>query len=597
MHLNLRNRFLIPTTAVVVASLILISLLSYLKARMALETQIKEHTTYVSRAIAGQIAAWVSERRLNIASFSEDVSYCTVLNASASDSARYQASDQLARINTRNPFYEFLAVANPQGDIVACSQKEHIGTMNLADRDYFRRSLRGEVAVSDVVLSKGSGRPAFVISAPIKEDGRVVGVLLGVTDLDYCAKKFISPARVGQTGYVYLINAKGLMLAHPDKATLMQLDLSQYDFGREILAQKNGIIHYRFKEVDKIVGFAEVPGQGWLVASTANDDEIYAPIRQIGYASLVLLVVSALVTALVLYLITRSVTGPVQSIIAGLAGGSAQVAAASGEVASAGQSLAEGASEQASALEETAAAMEQMSAMTQKNAVNSGDADTLVQTAAKTISSASRAMESLTSSISEITKASEETSRIIKTIDEIAFQTNLLALNAAVEAARAGEAGAGFAVVAEEVRRLALRSTEAAKETAALIEGTIFKVKEGAGLVEITQSTFGEVSDQSLRIKALISEIAGASREQAQGIGQVNKAITEMDIVVQQNTASAEEAAAAAEELNAQAEQMKDYVLHLASVITGEARSAVPIAADQAELSAPMSAKPTCCYP
>ena len=136
-----------------------------------------------------------------------------------------------------------------------------------------------------------------------------------------------------------------------------------------------------------------------------------------------------------------------------------------------------------------------------------------------------------------------------------------------------------------------------AKETAALIEGTIFKVKEGAGLVEITQSAFGEVSDQSLRIKALISEIAGASREQAQGIGQVNKAITEMDIVVQQNAASAEEAAAAAEELNAQAEQMKDYVLHLASVITGEARSAVPTAADQAELSAPMSAKPTCCYP
>ncbi|MEW6501563.1 MAG: methyl-accepting chemotaxis protein, partial [Thermodesulfobacteriota bacterium] len=185
-----------------------------------------------------------------------------------------------------------------------------------------------------------------------------------------------------------------------------------------------------------------------------------------------------------------------------------------------------------------------------------------------------RSMESLTVSMAGISKASEETSKIVRTIDEIAFQTNLLALNAAVEAARAGEAGAGFAVVAEEVRNLALRSTEAAKETAALIEETMAKVKAGVGLVETTKASFDEVTGQTVRVKALMGEIAGATREEAKGIGQVNKAIAEMDIVVQQNAASAEEAAAAAEELNAQADQMRDYVRDLVALVAGEPHDA-----------------------
>ncbi len=152
-------------------------------------------------------------------------------------------------------------------------------------------------------------------------------------------------------------------------------------------------------------------------------------------------------------------------------------------------------------------------------------------------------MDKLTVSMEEITKASEETSKIIKTIDEIAFQTNLLALNAAVEAARAGEAGAGFAVVADEVRNLAMRAADAAKNTAALIDGTVKKVTNGSTLVEQTNGAFTEVASSVVKGGELIGQIAAASSEQAQGIEQITVAVSEMDRVTQQNAAGAEEMA------------------------------------------------------
>jgi methyl-accepting chemotaxis protein len=186
------------------------------------------------------------------------------------------------------------------------------------------------------------------------------------------------------------------------------------------------------------------------------------------------------------------------------------------------------------------------------------------------VNKANTSMDQLTTSMQEISKASEDTSKIIKTIDEIAFQTNLLALNAAVEAARAGEAGAGFAVVADEVRNLAIRAAEAAKNTAALIEGTMKKVSDGTALVKTTNDAFNEVAGSAKKVDDLVGEIAAASNEQAQGIEQVNIAVTEMDKVTQRNAATAEETAAASEELSAQAEEMKRIVSDLSAMVGGK---------------------------
>jgi methyl-accepting chemotaxis protein len=251
--------------------------------------------------------------------------------------------------------------------------------------------------------------------------------------------------------------------------------------------------------------------------------------------------------------------------------GAEEVTSAAGQVASVSQSLADGASNQAAAIEETSASLEEIAAVTKQNADNVGQAEALTSEARRVIDTANGSMDQLTQSMAEISKASEETSKIIKTIDEIAFQTNLLALNAAVEAARAGEAGAGFAVVADEVRNLAMRASEAAKNTAGLIEGTVQKVQTGETLVTSTNQSFREVAESTAKVAMLMSEIATASREQASGVGQVNLAVTELDTVTQQNAATAEEAASASEELSAQAEQMRETVKSLIALVRGGA--------------------------
>ncbi len=288
------------------------------------------------------------------------------------------------------------------------------------------------------------------------------------------------------------------------------------------------------------------------------------------------LIIGVLLALVLGILITRSISRALHRIIAGLNDGSAEVASAAEQVASASQSLAEGASQQAASIEETSSALEETASMTKQNASNAQQADSLMHAAQSMITEANTAMEQLVQSMQNISSASEETSKIIKTIDEIAFQTNLLALNAAVEAARAGEAGAGFAVVADEVRNLALRASAAAKNTANLIDGTVNQVHEGADLVDRTHAAFKQVAQSAGKVAELVAEIASASAEQAQGIDQINVAVGEMDKVTQQNAASAEESASASEELNAQAEQMQSMVSELVMLVDGPTAQGAP---------------------
>jgi methyl-accepting chemotaxis protein len=291
--------------------------------------------------------------------------------------------------------------------------------------------------------------------------------------------------------------------------------------------------------------------------------------------TMIILVLIALVSGIGIGIwITRSITKPLTRVIGGLTEASDQVASASAQVASASQSLAEGSSEQASALEETSSSLEEMSSMTKQNADNSGQAKALMAEVKKVVSKVNDHVGNTAEAVQEAMQTSEQTGKIIKTIDEIAFQTNLLALNAAVEAARAGEAGAGFAVVADEVRNLAMRAAEAAKNTSNLIENTIAAVKKSSDLTRMTREAFKENVEISGKVGNLVDEISAASQEQAQGIGQISKAVAEMGKVVQQSAANAEESASASEEMNAQAEELKRFVAELSQMVGGSSAHA-----------------------
>ena len=243
-----------------------------------------------------------------------------------------------------------------------------------------------------------------------------------------------------------------------------------------------------------------------------------------------------------------------------LSKGIKQVNSTSGQVSDASQTLAKDANEQAASLEETSSSLEEMDSMTKRNSENAEKADELAKQARSAAERGVVDMQSMSSAMEAIKVSSDDIAKIIKTIDEIAFQTNILALNAAVEAARAGEAGMGFAVVADEVRNLAQRSAQAAKETAAKIEGAIAKSGQGVEISVKVSGTLNEILTKIRGVDELVTEVSGASREQAQGISQINTAIRQMDKVTQSNAASAEESASAAAEMNSQADHILESV-------------------------------------
>jgi methyl-accepting chemotaxis protein len=306
-----------------------------------------------------------------------------------------------------------------------------------------------------------------------------------------------------------------------------------------------------------------------ITANLMTDEAMLASARTTRAFVLVLGAVALLAGAILSFLITRSIVGPLRRIIGGLAAGSQQTAGAAGQVSSASASLADGASRQAAAIEETGASMEEMAARTRQNAADAGKAHIL---AAQTSQSADRgvsAMGRMNTAIDDIKKSSDSTARIIKTIDEIAFQTNLLALNAAVEAARAGEAGKGFAVVAEEVRNLAQRSAEAAKNTAQMIEESVRNAGNGVTITREVGEALAGISQAAGEVNELVAGIARASNEQAEGFAQITTAVGQMDQITQANAASAEQTASASEELSSQSEELSAIVRQLASLVGG----------------------------
>jgi methyl-accepting chemotaxis protein/methyl-accepting chemotaxis protein-1 (serine sensor receptor) len=275
------------------------------------------------------------------------------------------------------------------------------------------------------------------------------------------------------------------------------------------------------------------------------------------------------VVGTVLVFVVVQINRMLRENVAELGESAVQIASAARQVAASSQGQAQGASEQAATIEETSSASTEINSMAKRNAEDSRSAAEVVATSQQGFEQTNRSLTEMVGAMEGITESSQKIAKIIKVIDEIAFQTNILALNAAVEAARAGEAGMGFGVVADEVRNLAQRCAQAAKDTEALIEDSIVQSNGGKAKVDRVAVAVRAITEEAGKVKVLVDDINVGSIEQSRGIDQIGRAIGQMEQVTQSNAASAEQSAAAAQELNAQAETMKDIVARMRTMVDG----------------------------
>ncbi len=343
--------------------------------------------------------------------------------------------------------------------------------------------------------------------------------------------------------------------------TLALIDEGKFKEALDVVANEldGPYVAYR----DQILAMQET-SEKRLLASTARIETL----NRSGFKNATLVGLVGVVVALVAStLIVRGLNRSMQEITECLRQSAVQLVSASGLVSSASQSLSQGASQQAASLEETSASLEEIASMTKSNADGAGSAKELSAQAKLAADTGSAAVHELRNAMTAVKTSSSEIGKIIKTIDEIAFQTNILALNAAVEAARAGDAGLGFAVVADEVRQLAQRAATAARETAGKIEAAILTGERGVQISDKVSHAFEEIAAKAREVDGLVCEIATASREQSQGITQINTSMSHVEQVTQANASSAEESASAAEQLNAQAQQLNGTVAQLSLLV------------------------------
>ena len=459
--------------------------------------------------------------------------------------------------------------------------------------DYYQVPLKtGHEAIIDPYIYPVGGKDALITSVcvPIRQNGKTIGVV-GV-DIELSnLQRLVETIKPYETGVAALFSNGGIVAAHFDAARIGKSmreteqdicgqgtvafadavrDGKPYSFSVYLAQMKTEL---KIMTVPFTVGRSQTP---WSFVVGIPMDKVLAPVASMFRFSLLIGLFVLISVSIVVVLVMRNINNALKRVADGMGASAEQVTSASGQVSSASQSLAQGASEQASSLEESSAALEEMASMTRQNADNAGKADVLMGATKKVVGEGSRAVKQVSGAIDLIKNSARETAKIIKTIDEIAFQTNLLALNAAVEAARAGEAGKGFAVVAEEVRNLARRAADAAKTTSELIETSQKNADTSVTMVENLTQTFVGIEESSGKVATLVSEIAAASKEQAQGIEQVNTGVAEMDKVVQQNAANAEESASASEELSSQAEELKVMVGELLALVGGSVATSQP---------------------
>lgn len=518
------------------------------------------------------VGSWIESRKRDVSTWGSIGSVESIVSAPTNREILENAHVKLAQICDKYSVYQSINVIDKEGDVIASSVKgkDRLSRLdsdqkpfNLSERVYFQKAMNGEVFVSEVLMSKVTNTPVLCISAPVMLDNAVAGVVYAVVDMKLFSDTFINSISFGKTGYAYIMNREGTLISHPNEEFILTLNLADdYDFAKQILADRKGFVEYEWKGEKKSAAFDVIPETGWTIVGTANISEVRAPVRKLGIVGFVLSLGTLIVALVTLsFVVTKVMRGMLQELLGEMNEIANNVTNQAEQVSESSLYIADGAKRSAASIEEISSSMTQIGSQIKQNADNAERARTIASTARNSAYDGHKDMDAMLNAMNDISESSSKIANIIKVIDEIAFQTNLLALNAAVEAARAGEHGKGFAVVADEVRNLASRSASAANETTELIQKAIENVQHGTGMAQKTGESLESIVNQVNEVSELITDIAQASQEQSLGVSQVSNGLDQIDQVTQGNTTTADQSASASSELLVHARKLSETIM------------------------------------
>ncbi len=597
MRNTIGSKLILPTIVLVILGMGGSTLVAFSIAQNALEKKVTDELSQICEMVVANAIPWMERNKRDLDALTMQAIFKNVLR---NKRFRDAASKLMIAYVEKYKFYKGFLVADNTGQVIASSNPDEVGKLQVADEAFFKASIADKPHISKVVNYKNTGQPGIIISTPLSV-GNIKGVLSSVIDLSFFTINFIDPVKVGDSGYAYLINKNGTVIGYPDKRKIFKLDLSELPFGKEMLERKKGVIRYSFEEVDYIASFKEESNQGWIVIVAAPTKEVFASAQNIRNILVFITLIVVVIIGFGIYLISKiQIVSPLNKIVdsmTDIAEGEGDLTVrldvkSDDEVANLAKSfnvfigklqeiirdVMGNANILNESSNETKRIANQMSDSTKLVADRSSNVSTAADSLSNNIESVSNAIEETTeninlvastieemsSTIQEITRntsnARETTSdavtqvgkatqkmdtlgsvaveigKIIEVINEISEQTNLLALNATIEAARAGEAGKGFAVVANEIKELARQTAEATVQIKSQIANIQNTTKETVEEIDQISKVSDNVNEIVNTIAAAIEEQSVAIREIAQNVNHASGSIMQVNTNISQSS-------------------------------------------------------------